>query len=293
MEKAEMRLGAADLWGWVSEASLRPDSHFDTLAGMAAGGFCDALAVLEGGSLWTMPSAAWCEVPLAERFAAHACYETLSFDDRGALMVPPLRSLLSACDQTRRPSVVVNRWAGPYLCRPLSMGADVVVEDLRQWVDAESLPKPWATCKELPCWVLVARSGDSMKALGFEDFSASWRGPVASARTLSLRSQRRSDTALAVAHFLAAHPRVSWVSYPGLGADNSNAVARTVLEHGFGPLVSFGLNEGEGLGPTAETGSGDRSALGRGEAPGSWVFRSGLENPLDCVGALERWLACK
>lgn len=292
VEQVRSCSGGTDLWGWAANESLRPDSHFDTLAGIATGGFCDAMAALEGGSCWAMPSPDWCERPLAEHFEGYAWYETLSFDRRGALTVSPLRSLLGAGKPKERPAVVINRWIGPYLCRPLFMGADVVVEDLRQWVDAESLPEPWASCGELPCWVLVARSQELMKTLGFKGFSASWRGPVASARTLSLRSQRRSDTALAVAHFLAAHPRIAWVSYPGLGDDASNAVARTVLEHGFGPLVSFALDRGEGLAPVPDASTGDRSALRCGEAPGSWVFRAGLENPLDCVNALERWLAC-
>lgn len=62
--------------------------------------------------------------------------------------------------------------------------------------------------------------------------------------TLHLRQERHSQNALAVARFLESHPLVSWVNYPGLQNNPSNAVAAKYLKKGFGALVGFGIKGG-------------------------------------------------
>ena len=66
--------------------------------------------------------------------------------------------------------------------------------------------------------------------------------------TLSLRQQRHSENALAVAKFLQAHPLVSWVNYPGLPQHPSYKVNAKYLKHGFGGLVGFGIKGGIDVG---------------------------------------------
>jgi cystathionine gamma-synthase len=58
-------------------------------------------------------------------------------------------------------------------------------------------------------------------------------------KTLDLRISRASANALSVAAFLAAHPRVTAVHYPGLAP---SAAARKQMPRGFGPLLSFELS---------------------------------------------------
>jgi len=62
--------------------------------------------------------------------------------------------------------------------------------------------------------------------------------------TLTLRQGRHSENALAVASWLKEHPRVSWVTYPGLPSDSSHAIAAKYLKKGFGGLVGFGIKGG-------------------------------------------------
>jgi O-acetylhomoserine/O-acetylserine sulfhydrylase len=60
--------------------------------------------------------------------------------------------------------------------------------------------------------------------------------------TLSLRAQRHSDNALALAQWLEQHPRVSWVSYLGLPTHSSNALAQKLLRtNAYGGVLSFGV----------------------------------------------------
>ncbi len=63
--------------------------------------------------------------------------------------------------------------------------------------------------------------------------------------TLPLRVQRHSENAKAVAEFLAAHPKVAWVNYPGLPDSPNRALAEKYLGGSFGPLVGFGVKGGK------------------------------------------------
>ena len=56
--------------------------------------------------------------------------------------------------------------------------------------------------------------------------------------------QRQADNALALAHWLLAHPQVSWVSYPGLPDHPYHANAKKYLRNGFGCVLSFGVAGG-------------------------------------------------
>ncbi len=62
--------------------------------------------------------------------------------------------------------------------------------------------------------------------------------------TLHLRVQRHSENALAVAKYLKQHPKVAWVSYPGLEGDPNHATTKRYLKGGYGPLVGFGVKGG-------------------------------------------------
>ena len=66
--------------------------------------------------------------------------------------------------------------------------------------------------------------------------------------TLSLRVQRHSDNALAVARFLKEHGKVEWVTYPGLPDHPSYALAQKYLPRGQSGLVGFGIRGGRAAG---------------------------------------------
>ena len=62
--------------------------------------------------------------------------------------------------------------------------------------------------------------------------------------TLHLRMERICQNALKTAEFLAAHPKVQWVNYPGLKASPHHAAAKKYLRGGFGGLLGFGVKGG-------------------------------------------------
>src|SRR5437763_12846099 len=62
--------------------------------------------------------------------------------------------------------------------------------------------------------------------------------------TLPLRMQRHCDNALVVATWLVEHPKVAWVSYPGLKGDRYHNLARKYVPKGAGSVFTFGLKGG-------------------------------------------------
>jgi O-acetylhomoserine (thiol)-lyase len=62
--------------------------------------------------------------------------------------------------------------------------------------------------------------------------------------TLHLRLPRHAENALAVAKYLKKHPKVSWVSYPGLDDSPYKAKAQKYLPKGAGAILGFGIKGG-------------------------------------------------
>jgi len=62
--------------------------------------------------------------------------------------------------------------------------------------------------------------------------------------TLPLRMKKHCDNALEVAKFLEKHPKVSWVSYPGLESHSSYELAKKYLKSGNGAIIGFGIKGG-------------------------------------------------
>lgn len=67
--------------------------------------------------------------------------------------------------------------------------------------------------------------------------------------TLVLRMKKHSENALALARFLESHPKVAWVSYPGLESHRDHELAKQYLPLGASGLLTFGVKGGrEGAG---------------------------------------------
>jgi O-acetylhomoserine (thiol)-lyase len=62
--------------------------------------------------------------------------------------------------------------------------------------------------------------------------------------TLPLRMQRACENAMAVAQWLSNHPKVAWVSYPGLPGDRYHTLAKKYVPKGAGSVFTFGLKGG-------------------------------------------------
>ncbi len=171
------------------------------------------------------------------------------------------------------PLVVDNTLASPYLCRPFEHGADIVIHSLTKYlgghgttmggVVVESGRFPWNNGR-FPQMTEPSRGYHGVifyETFGDFGFTMKARmevmrtlGPTLSPHsaflllqgieTLHLRMPRHSESALAVAQHLAAHPRVEWVQYPGLPANRYHALAQRYLPRGAGGILTFGVRGG-------------------------------------------------
>jgi methionine-gamma-lyase len=142
-----------------------------------------------------------------------------------------------------------NTFASPWCQRPLELGVDVVVHSATKYLSGHGVILSGAVISPR----LDYMRGDVARLLRFA-------GPAPSPfeswllnlglKTLHLRMERHCANAEAVARFLAAHPKVERVLYPGLPAHPGHAVAARQMAGGFGGMLSFELAGGFEAGQT-------------------------------------------
>ena len=118
---------------------------------------------------------------------------------------------------------VDNTFASPYLCRPIELGADIVVESCTKWIGGHSDVLGGVVVGD-PARIAAVRSAQVDTGGGMAPMSAFLilRGLA----TLHVRMERHSQSALAVARFLEREDPVRAVYYPGLPSHPQFAVAQ-------------------------------------------------------------------
>lgn len=136
--------------------------------------------------------------------------------------------------------VIDNTFCSPYLQKPLEYGADVVLHSATKYLGGHG---------DVVAGIAVSKDQNYVDSLKFEymcelggvlsPFNA-WlilRG----IKTLPLRLDRHSESALKVANYLEAHPRVKRVMYPGLESHPGHEIAKKQMK-AFGGIVSFEID---------------------------------------------------
>jgi len=149
----------------------------------------------------------------------------------GVLAQAPARPLL----------VVDNTFASPYLQRPLALGADIVVHSATKYLGGHS---------DVVSGLVVLNDDALHDRLKFlQNAVGAVPGPLdcflvlRGIKTLPLRMERHSANAMRIAAWLAAHPRVAQVLYPGLPSHPGHAIAAKQMS-GFGGMISFVVKGG-------------------------------------------------
>lgn len=160
------------------------------------------------------------------------------------LRVPPLRELYSVCRESGCKMVVDNTFASPAAYRPLPEGADLVVESATKYIAGHNdvVAGLAAGIKEedlINLWDFRRLLGTTMQP--FEAYMT-WRG----LKTLSVRFEAVSKSAMAIAEWLEDHRAVEKVYYPGLPSHPDYSEARKIFPPGlYGGVVSFEVKGGQ------------------------------------------------
>ena len=155
------------------------------------------------------------------------------------LRVADLAALGRLAAAAGAPMIVDNTVATGLLQRPLDLGAVASLCSLTKSASGHSDVILGAVLTRDPALASELRSWRTLGG-GIAGPAESWLA-IRGLKTLPLRIERQSTTALTIARHLAAHPRVSAVHYPGINPDTL-AVARAQMPRGFGPLLSFELD---------------------------------------------------
>jgi cystathionine gamma-synthase len=133
---------------------------------------------------------------------------------------------------------VDNTFATPYLQRPLSLGADLVVHSSTKYLGGHS---------DAVGGVAVANDHELLERLAFlQNAVGAVPGPLdcflvlRGLKTLALRMEAHCRNAGRIAEFLSTHPKVTRVYYPGLASHPGHDLASRQMS-GFGGMVSFEL----------------------------------------------------
>ena len=175
------------------------------------------------------------------------------------------------------PLVIDNTLASPYLCQPLSHGADIVTHSATKFIGGHGTsiggvivdggtfdyegsgrfpnftePDPsyhGLAFSSLPEGLWPARYILKARLVYMRDIGAAISPfnafmMIQGLETLSLRMERHSQNGLAVAKWLEARDEVEWVAYPGLESSKWHARTAEYLPNGSGAIVAFGIQGG-------------------------------------------------
>uniref|UniRef100_B8HKX1 O-acetylhomoserine/O-acetylserine sulfhydrylase n=1 Tax=Cyanothece sp. (strain PCC 7425 / ATCC 29141) TaxID=395961 RepID=B8HKX1_CYAP4 len=194
--------------------------------------------------------------------------------------IPDFAALAHVAHEHGIPLIVDNTFgAGGYLCRPIEHGADIVVQSATKWIGGhgtsiggvivDSGKFDWGNGK-FPVFTEPAPGYHGLNFYevfgpqgGFGNIAFIIRARVEGLRdfgpslspfnaflllqgleTLSLRVDRHVSNALELAQWLKNHPKVAWVSYPGLPDHPYHERAKKYLRNGFGGVLNFGIQGG-------------------------------------------------
>ncbi|ARQ01973.1 trans-sulfuration enzyme family protein [Pseudorhodoplanes sinuspersici] len=160
----------------------------------------------------------------------------------------PTNPLLKLADLTRIAeiarkhriiAVADNTFASPYIQRPIEHGFDIAVHSTTKYLNGHS--------DMVGGIAVVGDNADMRERLGFlQNAIGGIQGPFDSflalrgVKTLSLRMERQSASALKIAEWLEAHSKVKRVIYPGLESHPQHALAKAQMR-AFGGMISVEL----------------------------------------------------
>jgi len=193
--------------------------------------------------------------------------------------VADLQAIADIAHENGVPLIVDNTFASPILCRPFEHGADIIVHSTTKFIgghgtaiggiivdsgkfDWNNGKFPGLTTPDPsyhgvvyteavgPLAYIIKARVQLQRDIGAAVAPINAFLFLQGLETLHLRMERHSQNALAVAQYLASHPAVEWVSYPGLEGDANNALAQKYLPKGAGAILTFGIRGGVKEGKT-------------------------------------------
>ena len=188
----------------------------------------------------------------------------------------PFEAVAAIGRDFRIPVMIDSTFATPYLCRPFEWGANIVVHSTTKFIGGHGTSIGGVIVdggnfdwKNNPRFPNFNTPDESYHGLVYADLVGAGLPPfiikarvqilrdigacqspfnswllVQGLETLSLRIERHVKNTQAVAEFLEKHPKISWVTYPGLKSHPDYDLAKKYLPKGAGAILGFGIKGG-------------------------------------------------
>ena len=185
----------------------------------------------------------------------------------------PLEEVAAIGREFRIPLMIDNTFATPYLCRPFEWGANIVTHSTTKFIGGHGTSIggmivdggnfDWAGSGRFPNFTEPDESyhGLVYAQLGAPAFILKTRVQILrdigacispfnsflflqGLETLSLRMEKHVSNTQKVAEYLSTHPKVKWVTYPGLSDHPDFVAAKKYLPRGAGAILGFGIQGG-------------------------------------------------
>lgn len=178
--------------------------------------------------------------------------------------VPDIAAIAQAVHSHGIPLIVDNTLATPYLCRPVELGADIVIHSTTKYLNGhgsatggvviDSGKFNWDTERFSDFKPFIKRKGELAYLdkvwrehhINFGTTQAPFHSflTMLGLDTLALRMERHMENSIVIAQFLQSRPEVSWLNYPGIESHGSyNRALKQFNGRGFGGLLTFGLKD--------------------------------------------------
>ncbi len=143
------------------------------------------------------------------------------------------------------PHAVDNTFLSPYFQRPLELGANIVIHSTTKYFDGHNATVGGAVVTDTKELDEQIRFVQNAAGLIMSPWVA-WL-TLQGTKTLSVRIERQSNSALQIARFLETHPKVASVCYPGLESFAQHDLAKRQAS-GFGAMLWFEVEGGVAAG---------------------------------------------
>ncbi|WP_010097674.1 O-acetylhomoserine aminocarboxypropyltransferase/cysteine synthase family protein [Ornithinibacillus scapharcae] len=189
-----------------------------------------------------------------------------------SLNVFDVEAVASISHQYGIPLIIDNTFGTPFLSKPLTWGADIVVHSATKWIgghgtsiggvvvdggrfdwNQERFPEFTEQDESYNGLRYVdvgpAAFATKLRVQLLRDIGASLSPQNAflllqGLETLHLRMERHCANAITVAEYLEQHPAVAWVNFPGLPSHPSHSLAKKYLNGSYGSMITFGIKGG-------------------------------------------------
>jgi cystathionine beta-lyase/cystathionine gamma-synthase len=155
------------------------------------------------------------------------------------LKISDIKAIAELAHQAGALVVIDNTFATPLAQNPIELGADIVMHSATKYLGGHS---------DLIAGLVVVNSEKLAEEIKFiQNSSGGILGPqdcwlvIRGIETLALRVERQCENAVKIADFLASHPDVDHVNYPGLASHKNHAIAKVQQNGLYGGMVSFSL----------------------------------------------------